>query len=114
MNMAHRVSWKLHFGAIEKGISICHKCDNPPCVRPTHLFSGTQSDNLKDAIKKGRHKAPDGTGERNGSAVLTESNVLKIRANRMKESVINLAKRFSVTPEAIYAVLKYKTWKHLI
>lgn len=51
---AHRYSWKLHFGALPKGAHVLHHCDNPPCVRPDHLFTGTQADNMRDKARKGR------------------------------------------------------------
>lgn len=53
---AHRFSWEVNFGPIPDGMLVCHKCDNPTCVRPDHLFIGTQKDNMEDAKRKGRLK----------------------------------------------------------
>lgn len=51
---SHRASWEINVGPIPNGMFVLHKCDNPPCVNPDHLFLGTQKDNLLDARKKGR------------------------------------------------------------
>jgi hypothetical protein len=54
---AHRVSYQIHFGPISSGLKILHRCDNPLCVRPDHLFPGTQGDNIRDMWAKGRQNA---------------------------------------------------------
>jgi hypothetical protein len=52
--MAHRVAWESSFGPIPDGLFVLHRCDNPPCVRPDHLFLGTNTDNVRDSVAKGR------------------------------------------------------------
>ena len=51
---AHRFAWALAFGKTPKGMFVCHHCDNPPCVRPDHLFLGTHTENIRDMLRKGR------------------------------------------------------------
>lgn len=52
---AHRVAWKIVNGSIPDGLYVLHKCDNPVCCNPTHLFVGTPKDNVEDMMRKGRH-----------------------------------------------------------
>lgn len=55
---AHRIAYQLAYGPIPSGMDVCHTCDNPPCVRPEHLFLGTAAENTADMLAKGRHKTP--------------------------------------------------------
>jgi len=73
---AHRLAYELFVGSIPPGICVCHKCDNPRCCNPDHLFLGTQKDNIADMMRKGR-KA-DRHGEKNTQNKLTEQQVLEI------------------------------------
>ncbi len=107
---AHRASYVLAFGEIPGGLCVCHTCDVPACVRPDHLFLGTQGDNAKDKVLKGRSMR----GERGSHAKLTEKAVYYIRASFAKgEDALCLAKRFGVTRETVYHIVNGRTWKHL-
>jgi hypothetical protein len=107
---AHRYSWELHNGPIPKGLCILHKCDNPPCVNPGHLFAGSQLDNIADMVEKKRHRI----GEKNPNAVLNEAKV-KVIKRLLSEGVKNkdIAVRMGVTRSLISAIKNGKRWGHV-
>lgn len=76
----HRLAWILKHGPIPYKLHVLHRCDNPPCINPNHLFLGTNRDNILDCISKGRKVSADVTGENNPRAILTAQDVLRIRS----------------------------------
>ena len=109
--MAHRCSWEINFGKISNGLWVLHKCDNPPCVNPKHLFLGTSLDNNRDAVKKHRNVY----GERHPSAKLTNKEVLEIR-KKFSHGLITrkeLARKYGVSYECIVKVIGRTCWKKI-
>lgn len=109
--LAHRVSWEIHNGPIPEGLFVLHRCDNPACVRPDHLFLGTRKDNMQDMIKKGRRAPIRLLGEWNPQSKLTEASVKQIRSSNC--SGIDLAKQFGVSQQLISEVKARLVWKHV-
>ncbi len=107
----HRLSYKFFHGKIPDGICVCHKCDNPSCINPEHLFLGTHADNASDKISKGRQKI----GSQHGRAILKENQILKIRETYKGEygQLSELAKKYHVTPQSISAIVNRKNWRHI-
>ena len=103
---AHRVSWKIHNGRIPDGLMVLHKCDNPGCIRPDHLFTGTDSDNIADSLAKGRY--PE--GETSYAAKLTKKQVNDIRSRYRRGLGASLAREFGVTRMAISLIVRYKRY----
>lgn len=107
--MAHRVTYELYVGRIPKGLCVLHKCDNPSCCNPDHLFLGTMKDNVIDCMKKGRRS--NRKGENNNNAKLTEIQVKEIR--RKHESGargVELAREYNVSKQTISSVVCRIAW----
>ena len=109
--LAHRLSYTINIGEIPKGNVVCHKCDNPACINPSHLFTGTHGDNVADKVAKGRQ----GFGETHSGVKLKESDALEIREllahKAMKQKDIACA--YGVTPSQICHIKTRKLWGHL-
>lgn len=106
---AHRYSWELHYGPIPERLMVCHRCDNPACVRPDHLFLGTAKDNHRDMVMKGRHsrhgKPAVMRGEAHPGAKLTDADAATIRERRARgEPLKAIAKTYGVSISTISLV----------
>jgi hypothetical protein len=111
---SHRWIYEHHNGPIGESLFVCHRCDNKRCVNPAHLFLGTNSENLQDAVRKGRKIGASNIGAANGRAVLTAKKVLRIRALRERGySLDRLAKRYKVTKTHIWWIVNRMSWKHV-
>lgn len=112
--LAHRAMWERHNGPIPPGKNVCHRCDNPRCVNPEHLFIGSQAENLIDMRAKGRGSKPprnDHRGERHPSVKLTEQQAREIRATTGMRK--DIAARFNISPTQVHRIQTGKRWAHL-
>ena len=121
---AHRLAFLLSRGSLDESLMVLHGCDNPPCVRPSHLRQGDAFDNVADARKRGRlccgdrhptRRHPETVrGENNGRAVLTHNDILKIRRfYKRGDSTIEIAKRFKITNVMVSRIATGKAWRHV-
>lgn len=110
---AHRASWEFANGQIPTGKEVCHRCDNPPCVNPDHLFLGTHAENMLDCVAKGRGAHGDSRGDGNGRAKLTEEQVREMRSLGTTMRVAELTERYGVSDSQVRAILRGERWRHV-
>jgi hypothetical protein len=99
---SHRIAFQMTNGKIPKGICVCHRCDNPRCCNPSHLFSGTHADNMKDAVSKNRFPY----GKKSFRCRLSFRQVKAIRASYPKLTKTELARKYGVSCQHICWILK--------
>jgi len=107
--LCHRLAWILTNGEIKDDLHVLHKCDNTFCINPDHLFLGTQKDNIRDMMKKGRDNRL--LGEKHQFSKLKNDDVRFIRNNWPEISQADLAKEFNVTSQNIHDIVHRKHWK---
>lgn len=115
---SHIISYQLHNENYDSSKCICHKCDNPSCVNPSHLFLGTYKDNIQDCINKGRFKlAPRRKGENINTSVLTEMQIIDIKT-RLKQGEkvrsIHTDYRDIASEQTLWSIKQNRSWKHVI
>lgn len=108
---AHRFSYEYFYDVIPEGLCVLHHCDNHLCVNPEHLFLGTQEDNMRDMVEKGRSTF----GEKHPKAKLTESDVVHIR--EMYDNGIytqkEIAKKYEISKSSVSCIVRCVNWSHI-
>ncbi len=108
--LAHRISWSIHFGEPASGLCVLHKCDNPSCVRPDHLFLGSMRDNMIDRDVKGRGCR----GEKHVWAKLDQTMVKKIREMYASgKTSTKISHEIGVDAGTICNIVKRRSWRWL-
>jgi hypothetical protein len=109
--LAGRVAWQLKYGDIPPGLCVLHKCDNPMCVCPEHLFLGTRKENTMDMMRKGRNRQGIKLGEAHPKATVTDDLVRAVRA--FDGPPIAISRALKISRWVVYNILKNRTWRHV-
>ena len=111
MRRCHRVSWIISHGSIQDGVQILHKCDNPRCVNPAHLFAGTPNDNMQDMIVKGRSVHAKGDHHPCAQLTLRSACEIKTLAQRGWATKAMLARMYAQSRTNIGRIVNGRLWK---
>lgn len=106
----HVAAWEVTHGPVPKGIYVCHRCDNPSCCNPAHLFLGTPADNMRDKVRKKRHPI----GEDCRHASLTEQEVRAIRRLTKTMTQQAVAERYGVSRSLVGLIHQRLRWSHVM
>ena len=108
----HRFAWNLLVGAIPEGMHVLHHCDNPPCVNPDHLYVGTNLDNVRDRVRRGR--SADVQGENDGMAKLKDADVRRIWSLcKQGVSQSRAARAHGIHKATVNDIMHRRTWRHI-
>jgi len=114
--LAHRLAYYYEHGAFDEGLVVCHRCDNPPCCNPSHLFLGTRADNNRDRSNKGRGREsrPENRGELSPTSKLTAEQVIDI-VSRVEsgESQTAVAAEYGIKQPQVSRLVRRQSWVHL-
>lgn len=107
---AHRASWEIYHGSIPEGMLVLHRCDNPPCVNPDHLFLGTNKDNSEDMVAKGRSTH----GSKQWCSKLDEETVASLRSRFLAgESAASLARELGLHRSTVARAVTARRWRRV-
>lgn len=112
IELAHRISWILHNGKIPEHVCVCHRCDNPSCCNPDHLFLGNTQDNCLDKEAKNRGNQPKGSKHYNSK--LKENQIIQMRNLREKGfTYLEISKKFGISRCHVGLIIRRECWKHV-
>jgi hypothetical protein len=109
--LAHRLSWQAFRGPIPEGAHVLHRCDNPRCIRPEHLFLGDHAMNMADKMAKKRHRYGVSRGSDHGMARLNEAQVREIRASSGPSRIV--AEKYGISGRQVRDIRTGNSWKHV-
>jgi len=111
---AHRTAYEFAVGRIPEGMVCRHRCDNPPCVNPDHLELGSQADNVRDCLKRGRARSAYGDSRSNVKLTAVQVMVMRVDYAAGGTTYAELAGQYGVSKSVVAGVLRGITWRHLL